>query len=135
MHRRRVTGHCSLESRKGKGLDLFREHAVRDGRVPAFGEGNMRGGLHRQSSRGIKYGFRLEKETYRFMTPLSVRCIGVESAIQEWSGGAVKVSAGEGSGIEVTPVGEVFANDVENVCRDEVGARESHASPQGRGRG
>jgi hypothetical protein len=29
----------------------------------------------------------------------------------------------------------VFANDVENVCRDEVGARESHASPQGRGRG
>ena len=33
------------------------------------------------------------------MTPLSVRCIGVESAIQEWSGGAVKVSAGEGSGI------------------------------------
>ena len=84
---------------------------------------------------GLSMIFRLEKETYRFMTPLSVRCIGVESAIQEWSGGAVKVSAGEGSGIEVTSVGEVFANDVENVCRDEVGARESHASPQGRGRG
>jgi hypothetical protein len=47
MHRQRVPGYCSLESRKGKGLDLFREHVVRDELVQAFGEGNTRGVLHR----------------------------------------------------------------------------------------
>ena len=56
------------------------------------------------------------------MTPQSVGRVCVESAIQERSGSAVKVSAGEGGSIEVTPVGEVLAHDVENVGRDEVGA-------------
>ena len=114
-------GHHSSRE-KGKGLDLFREHAVRDGRVQAFVEANTRGVSHRQSSRGVQCDSRLERLTYRFMTPQSVGRVCVESAIQERSGSAVKVSAGEGSSIEVTPVGEVLAHDVENVGRDEVGA-------------
>ena len=47
----RAAVHSTRE--KGKGLDLFREHAVRDGRVQAFGEENTRGGSHRQSSQTI----------------------------------------------------------------------------------
>jgi hypothetical protein len=47
MHRERVLDLCSrVQSIKGKRLDLFRERAVHDERVQAFGEGNTRGGLH-----------------------------------------------------------------------------------------
>ena len=46
--------------------------------------------------------------------------ICIESAIQEWGCGAVKVTTCEGGRIEITPVGEVFKNEVENVGRDEV---------------
>ena len=62
------------------------------------------------------------------MTPYSGRRVCIESAIQEWCGGAVKVPVCEGGRVEITPVGEVFKNEVENVGRDEV--RESHTSFQ-----
>lgn len=61
------------------------------------------------------------------MTPYNAgRRICIESAIQEWCGSTVKISACEGGRIEITPVGEVFKNEVENVGRDEVSGRESH---------
>jgi hypothetical protein len=57
------------------------------------------------------------------MTPYTTgRRVCIESAIQEWCGGAVKVSACEGGRIEITPVGEMFKNEVENVGRDDVSA-------------
>jgi len=40
-----------------------------------------------------------------FMTPSSCTCVGVEGAIQEWSGGAVKVTIGKGGGAEVATIG------------------------------
>jgi hypothetical protein len=58
------------------------------------------------------------------MTPYTTGSAGrrvcIESPIQEWCGGAVKVSVCEGSRIEITPIGEVLKNEVENIGRDEV---------------
>lgn len=71
----------------------------------------------------VEVNGRLEKMprwTYSFMTPYSGRRVCIESAIQEWCGGAVKVSVCEGGRVEITPVGEVFKNEVENIGRDGV---------------
>jgi hypothetical protein len=54
------------------------------------------------------------------MIPQSGTRIRVESTIQEWSGSAVKVPVDESGSIEITPIGEVFKDSVENVGRDEI---------------
>ena len=53
------------------------------------------------------------------MTPLSGTRVAVESAIQERSGSEVEIPVGEGGGIEVAPIGEVFKDGVVNVDWDE----------------
>jgi hypothetical protein len=79
------------------------------------------------------------KRTHGFtsMTPSSSTRVGVESAIQEWSGGAIKVSVGEGGGIEVAPVSEMSKDGVENVGWNEASIWEGHTvtSSEGSRRG